>query len=238
MDYLAFTRMRTRFLGEFFERASNPFHEIRRKIEAYEEPYEAPCGYEDTEPPFLSEFQEAGDALNVLGQSVASLLVQALKLYIEHWINELRNRAGDAQLAKVGVGLHIDATYKAAFKQGWFNGYRAYCAALGVDWTAFPGDLGILEQLVLARNAVQHSNDITSVRVRQSEADAERYPAGFFADEFDLALNESMTPASSFLRPPRLDLSGDRLNRVFVEVDTFCAWLDEQHPFRPPAQAR
>jgi hypothetical protein len=233
MDYLAFTKMRTRFLRYFYAEAAMPFLEIRRKIDAYEEPFEGPPGYEDAEPPFLSEWQEAANALDVLGQAVASLLSQTLKVYVDHWIAELRQRAGDKQLATVGVGLPTDAVYRPAFKKGWLHGYREYCKNLGIDWAASSVNVDILEQLVLARNSVQHSDDITSVRARQTEADADRYPNGFFADAFDIMLNESMSRGSRFLRPPRLEISDDKLRHACDEVDAFCTWLDSQHPMRP-----
>jgi hypothetical protein len=236
MDYLAFTRMRTRFLRYFYAEAAAPFHEIRRKIEAYEEPFECPPGYEDAEPPFLSEWQDAADALDVLGQSVASLLAQTLKLYIEHWIDEVRRRAGDDQLTKLGIGLPTDPAYKSAFKKGWLAGYRAYSDRLGTDWAQSPVDLAVLEQLILARNSVQHSADITSVRVRQTKADTDRYPNGFFADAFDIKLNDSMKPGSGFLLPPRLDMSGDKLARALQAVDDLCSWLDSSHPLRPSSR--
>src|SRR5260221_1364271 len=232
MDYLAFTGRRTAFLRAFYKDASVPFHAVRAKIEAHEEPYADPRGYEDAEPPFLGEWMEAGDAVHVLVQSVASLLSQTLKLYIERWIGELRKRAGDEQLVKAGIGLPNSPSFKSEFKNGWFAGYRAYCRALDIDWSESPADLALLEQLILARNSAQHSTDITSVRARQTESETTRFPNGFFADTFDLRWNESMTPGSRFLLPPHLDISGDKLARALDEVDAFCSWLDAQHPMR------
>lgn len=237
MDYLAFTKMRTQFLRYFYAEAAKPFREMRRKIEAHEPPFHDPPGYEDEEPPFFSEWQDAGDALDVLGQSAASLLSQTLKLYLEHWVQELRRRAGDEQLQKESIGVPSDSRYKAAFKKGWLAGYGAYCAALGVQWSQSPVDVDLLEQLVLARNAVQHSEDITSIRVRQSHSDAARFAEGHFADEFDIKLNESMQPGSKFIQPPHLDITDERLRIAIETVDHFCSWLDGQHPLRPSTRS-
>lgn len=233
MDYLAFTKLRTRFLRQFYAQAAEPFHEVRRKVEAHEAPFEDPPAYEDAEPPFLTEWQYAGDSLDVLGQSVVSLLAQSLKLFLEHWVLELRQRVGDEALRTEGVGLPSDSKYRADFKRGWLVGHRAYSAELGVQWSQAPIEFGLLEQLVLARNAAQHSVDITSMRVRQSESDATRYPNGDFADEFDIRLNESMQPGSSFIQPPRLDITSEKIQTAIEAVEVFCTWLDGQHPLRP-----
>ena len=97
MDYLTFTKWQTQFLRYFYSEAAKPFLETRRKIEAEEPPFE-PSYSEDAEPAFLGEWQDAEDALALLGQCVASLLSDRLKLYLEHWVRELRDSAGDAQL--------------------------------------------------------------------------------------------------------------------------------------------
>src|SRR5258708_24246462 len=159
MDYLAFTGRRTAFLRAFYKDASVPFHAVRAKIEAHEEPYADPPGYEDAEPPFLGEWMEAGDALDVLGQSVASLLSQTLKLYIERWIGELRKRAGDEQLVKAGIGLPNSPSFKSEFKNGWFAVYRAFCRALDIDWSDSHADLALHWQLILARTSAQLPTD-------------------------------------------------------------------------------
>lgn len=232
MDYLTFTRMRTQFLRFFYAEAARPFCDMQRKIETYEEPFDSPPGYEDGEPPFLSEWQEAGDALDVLGQSVASLAAQTLKLYVEHWVNELRSRVCDDQLLAIGVGVPSDTVYKRAFKRGWLAGFRAYTEKLGIDWEQCNADYSLLEQLILARNSAQHSSEIASLRARQTEIDARRYPSGFFADQFDVLWNDSIGANSRFVQPPRLDMSGERIARALDEVDALCSWLDGQHPLR------
>jgi len=157
------------------------------------------------------------------------MLSSSLHLYIEEWISELVASAGVQQLADVGVGLPVDAAYKAEFKKGWINGYRVYCAKLGVDWTKGPADLGLLEQIVLARNVVQHSPDITSVRARQSTHDATRHLKGFFADELELAMFDRSS-IGHFMRPARLNVTQEKLLAALEEVERFCEWLYAQHP--------
>jgi hypothetical protein len=232
MNYLAFTKQRIQFLRYFYSEAAEPFVETRRKIEAEEPPFEPPYS-EDSEPAFLGEWLEAGDALALLGQSIASLLSDRLKLYIEYWVDELRRHAGDQGLADAGIGVPTDPVYKGAFKDGWLTGYRTYCEKLGVIWSESGADLDLLEQLALTRNTAQHPTDITSVRVRQTEMEAERFPVGVFADRFDIAANHSRK-GTRFMWPPRVEITAENLALAFDEVEKFCEWLDSQHPMRQP----
>jgi len=232
VNYLYFLQQRTHFIREFYADAASVFIERKRKIAQGEEPFDH--GYGEDEPPFLDEWAEAEDALDVLGQFCVSMLSSSLHLYIGKWISELRMRAGVKQLADLGVGLPEDVAYRTEFKKGWINGYRVYCAKLGVDWKTGPSDLTLLEQIVLARNTVQHSTDITSVRARQSTTDATEHPKGFFADESELAMFDHSRIGHLF-RPVRLNVTEEKLVAAVDEVDRFCEWFDTQHPMRRPS---
>ena len=231
MNYLYFLRERTRFIRQFYTDAATPFIERKRKIEDGEDPFDASYGFESDEPPFLDEWVEAGEALDVLGQSCVSMLSSSLHLYIQEWISELVARAGVKQLRDLGIGLPADAAYKAAFKKGWINGYRVYCSKLSVDWSQGPSDLTLLEEIVLARNSVQHATDITSVRARQSAHDTRKHPRGFFADDLELAMFSRFQHIES-VRPVRLNINQDKLFAAVDEVERFCEWLNAQHPMR------
>lgn len=231
MDYLYFLRRRTAFIRRFYTDAASAFIERKHKIDQGVEPFDHSHVEEYDEPPFLDEWLEAEEALDVLGQSCISMLSSSLQLYIVEWISELRARAGVKQLADLGVGLPEDAAYRKAFKKGWINGYRLYIARLGIDWKAGPSDLTLLEEIVLARNMVQHPVDITSVRARQSKANATKGTRGFFADEFELALFDQ-SRFGHFVRPVRLNVTQDKLFAAVDEVDRFCEWLNAQHPIR------
>jgi hypothetical protein len=235
MDYLAFAKLRTRRLRFIYSEAIKPFVETRRRIDSHEEPFEDPPGYEDEEPPFLSEWLEAGEAVDFLGQAIASQLSETLDLYLKHWVAELERAAGKVKLHSLGVPASDEPAFKKLSNQGWFGRYREYCRILGVDWSASGCDISLLEELALARNSAQHPPDITSTRVKQTEDYARRFPNGFFADPFELAANASMARPNSraFFWPPRLEMSEAKLTKAFDEVDRFCEWLDQQHLVRP-----
>ena len=143
MDVLYFLKDRTRLIRQYYECATQPFNEIMRKIKAEEEPYILPCS-EDGEPPFLSEWVDASELLEVTGRCCISMLSASLQLYFKAWEREL--------------GLSCGKEFAAEFKkEGLVSGYRACLAErVGVDWSCCPADLTIIEQVVLARNRDQH----------------------------------------------------------------------------------
>jgi len=89
MDILYFLKERTRFIRYYYETAAEPFHEIKRKIKAKEEPFDDPPYSEDVEPPFLEEWIEAETALEILGRTCILLLSTSLQLYFRTWESEL-----------------------------------------------------------------------------------------------------------------------------------------------------
>jgi len=93
VDYLYFLRQRTRFIRQFYPDASSPSLDRRRRIEDAEEPFDTYQYDEIEEPPFLEEWIDAGEALDVLGQSCISMLSSSLHLYIQEWISDLVKRA-------------------------------------------------------------------------------------------------------------------------------------------------
>ena len=59
-----------------------------QKIESEEPPFEPPYS-EDGEPPFLAEWMEAEEGLQVVGRMCISMLSAALQLYFKTWEDEL-----------------------------------------------------------------------------------------------------------------------------------------------------
>ncbi len=128
--------------------------------------------------------------------------------------------------------INEDVALKAAFKEGWINGYRVlFRDHLGIDWAQGPSDLRILEEIVLARNTSQHPDSITTLHVKQSKKHAAQYPRSFFADEFELlAWGDRNAHSAEQFWPIRLNVTRDKLLAAIDEVERFCDWLDEQAP--------
>lgn len=224
MNIYFFLQLRTKFIRDFYSEASFPFAERKRKIEAKEEPFEPPYS-EDEEPPFLREWMEAGESLDVLGQMCISMLASTLQLYLKECTNDIRTRYGCEALAKVGIGRPEED--KAAFKKGWISGYRMFFQdKLRIDWNKAPSNLRLLEEIVLARNKVQHPETITRLSVQHWEHDAKKYPRSFFADEEEMKMIAADPLIDEWLGPWKLDITKERLGQAIEEVEKFCEWLD------------
>lgn len=214
MDVLPFLKDRTRLIRQYYEHAAAPFNEIIRKIDAKEEPYIPPYS-EDGEPPFLSEWIDASELLEVTGRCCISMLSASLQLYFKTWDREL--------------GLSCGKDFATAFKkEGLVSGYRICLAErAGIDWSCCPADLAIIEQVVIARNRDQHPENITTVQVTHATKDWQRYPQPFFLSEREAELFQDGDSFSSFMSPS-LHVSRDKLMTAIEQVECLCEWLEEK----------
>ena len=154
MDIRYFLGSRINFIRQFYAAASAPFVERKRKIEAEEEPFIPPYS-EDGEPPFLEEWIESDESLHILAYSCVSMLAAALHLFFESWVKQ--------------SGIAVEESLKELVfkKQGWFAGYKTHFAQhFNVAFEDGPANLEILEEVVLARNRIEHPLSITSRRTQ------------------------------------------------------------------------
>lgn len=225
MDILFFLKDRTRLIRQYYEHAASSFDEIIRKIEAEEEPYVPPYS-EDGEPPFLSEWIEADELREVTGRCCLSMLSASLQLYFRTWEHSL--------------GVNCGGAFKAAFKsEGLIGGYRACLASCAdIDWSQCPADLGIIEQVVLARNRDQHPENITSLRVTHAQKDRQRFSRPFFMSEHEATLFQADDEPRRFMSPS-VHVSRDKLMTAIEQVERLCEWLEEKLlDARYPARTR
>lgn len=208
MNVLHFLTERTRFIRTFYEGASAPFVETKRRIEAMEPPFVPPYG-EDDEPPFMSEWFEADAALEVLGRTGVSMLSDGLKLYFLAWEREL--------------GLTCRKP-RAAFR---ISDYKAcLTAASGVDWNQAPFDLDVVEQIILARNDAQHPADIETMTVTHRNGLNKPGRRLFFVSDHERDLVVRDEAAASIWGGPRLKVSKDALWVALNGVDAVAEWLE------------
>lgn len=215
MDVLFFFNERTRFIRHFYETAGQPFRETIRKIEAEESPFDDPPYSEDGEPPYLAQWIEASEGLEVLGRACLSMLSPSLQLYFRTWERELGIRWKKGER-------------KRAFKKGFLGRYKTcFGDVLGLSWDECPANLDLIEQMTLARNRDQHPEQITTMRVDHSEKDLEKHPHPFFMSEIDQKIYADPEMEGVFWMSPSVHVSRDALYAAIEETEKLTEWLEE-----------
>ncbi|MBU6481542.1 MAG: hypothetical protein KGS09_13470, partial [Nitrospirae bacterium] len=215
MDVRYFLSRRIGFIRQFYATASEPYIDRKRKIEAEEEPFVPPYS-EDGDPPFLEEWIEADESLHLLAYSCISMLATALHLYLETWVKQS------------GIAV-AESLKKSVFnKHGWFAGYKTHFAQyFDVAFDAAPTNLKMLEEVVLARNRIQHPSSITSNRTEYANSDLKKLRHPFFVDERESALladaDEEREP---WIIPPTLHITEAQLVVAVSEVERFAEWFE------------
>lgn len=216
MDVLFFFSERTRFLRQFYGMAARSFVERKRKIDDQEEPFEPPYS-EDVEPAFLAQWIEADESLHVLAYSCVSMLAGSLHLYFESWVHQ-SGRPVDVGLKK-----------KVFKKQGKIAGYGAHFEQqFGIDFGSCPADLKLLEEIILARNVVQHPPSITSNWTRYSDDDIQKLRKPFFLNERESSLLLDDSEDSPRYLLPTVHISEEQLFAAIGEAEKFAGWFEEQ----------
>lgn len=207
MDIRYFLASRIAFIRQFYATASKPYVERKRKIEAHQEPFVPPYS-EDGEPPFLEEWLEADESLHVLAYSCISMLAAALRLYLESWVSQ--------------SGTVVDKN------NGWFTRYNAHFTKhFNVAFEAGPADLKMLEEVVLARNRIEHPSSITDQKTQYSASDLKKLRHPFFVDETEMALlgySDEKEVFSCML--PSVHVTEVQLHAAMAEVECFADWFD------------
>jgi hypothetical protein len=212
MDVHFFFRRRVAFIRQLYEGAAEPFVKRKRKIEAGEAPFEPPYS-EDSEPPFVSEWLEADESLHVLGYACVSMLAAALHLYFQTWEQKYHVRAAER--------------FKAAFKDGWIAGYRAYCHQIfDIDFGESPSNLNLIEEVVLARNRAQHPDSLVMTLPTYSESDLKKLPRALFIDPRGVTYQDLEGNERKWLMPPTLHVSSEKLGQAIDEVERLVEWLE------------
>jgi hypothetical protein len=229
MDVGMFFNYRTVFIRQFYESAAFPFEERKRKIEMGEPPFDPPYA-EESDPPFLQEWIEADQSLDVLGQLCISLLSASIRLYLEEWLHNFLRYYYRGELSRI---KNVD-DYKAVFKKyGWFSGYKIYFSEqLHLNWDKCPSNLALLEEVVLARNRAHHPEDITTFGTRYSEHDIKKLGKFFFVDEREIeSLADINDDTKLWLLSPRIKVSKEKLYAAIREVEAFSTWLEKQFSY-------
>jgi hypothetical protein len=214
MDVLYFYKERMRFIRQLYVTAAAPFAATMQAIEESRAPFDDPPYSEDGEPPYLTEWIEASEALEVLGRMCLSMVSPSLQLYFKTWEQQL------------GVTWEEDER-KRAFKKGILEGYTTcFEQVLDISRGDCPANLGLVEQIMLARNRDQHPEEITTMRVKHSKADRGKHGQLFFMSDQDRAMfSNSDFEDLSFL-DPSVHVSRDQLFKAIEETEKLTDWLE------------
>jgi len=216
MQIGVFLKMRTAFIRYFYENTVKPFEQIKAAIEKEEEPY-IPLYSEDGEPPFLEEWMDAEQGTDTVGHVCISMLSSSLQLFLKAWVDRLKKEHG----------MKFNVDFK---KKGWFNGYKQIFLELQLPLSECTVDFDVVEQITLARNRVQHPEDLTELRVKHGKCDLERFPKPFFASdaEIKMAIRDDDDSIMWWLRPS-IKSTGEKVLAAVDQVDAFCSWLEEEY---------
>jgi hypothetical protein len=198
------------FIDGFYKKSSQPFAGPKTKIENNEKPYNdngrEPVG---DEPPYLQEWMDAEESLNILGLCCLDLVQRSFKEFLSGYVKNSGKKVPKK-------------------KKGWFAAYKSFFATeYKLDWEEAPVDIHLLEQLNLARNDISHGedrNDIYTIGRTLSKNHSLRFPNSLFANEID----RQMWSGSKHATPLRIEVSADKLQQAIQIVDTFCSYIDQQ----------
>jgi len=211
MDLLHGLHEKLRFIESMHQKATTSFVETKRKIEKSEGEFDY-SGWDpesfDGEPPFLTEWQEADEALNLLAQACVSLVQSALKEYLD----------GCLFVARSGKPQRNG-------KESWFDAYqRFFNEQFGIDWAKSPVQPTLIEEINLARNDAQHTGREFGMTRYQDAHHRERFPKGLFAD----AMFAEMVERSPLMGPVPLRATAGSLQEATKRVLDFCSFIDER----------
>ncbi len=219
MDVLFFFKRRAKFIRYFYTESSNPFHEIKQKIGDGDPPFDSPTYNESGEPPYMEDWVEAENALEVLGRNCISMLSASLKLYFIAWESKL--------------DIKCKSEYGTVFrKKGPLHGYReCFGDAFKIPWQECPVNLDVIEQVFLIRNKDQHPDSITTLSVSYTDSEAKRLDSLFFVGEAEKSViddTEMDNPLPLFFSIfAAVRTSREKLFEVIDQVELFAEWLEE-----------
>lgn len=205
MDVLGILRDKLGFIRTFHKTASVPFLTVKAKIENSEEPFTY-SGSASDEPPFLLEWVDSCESLNLLGQSCLCLVHRSFKDFL--------------------IGFIRNTNRVPPKGQNWFKGYKSFFLdEYHIDWDKGPVEVRCLKELNVARNIIQHfgaEHDVYRLARTQHVQYSARSPRGLFASDADKDLWSKLGQR----KPARIEITGEKLELAISVVDDFCSWVD------------
>jgi len=218
MDILWFFKQRLEFVDRLYNNSTAPSREKMLKIEAGEPPYvdhRHPECDDVSEPAFLEEWQDANEAVEVVGYWCLNMVQASLKAFLEEYVNDMASYHRPLSAAKAEL-----AKTKAT---NWFERYRLFFLNyFRIDWLRGPVNIEDLEHMNLTRDDLTHNVSVTSHAVYQTEKHAKRFPKGLFTD----TANADEVWAKLFGLGGKIKVGRDQLTHALGLVYGFANWLE------------
>jgi len=212
MDILAGLKDKLRFIERWYNAATTPFVETIAKIDKGVAPFDTlpfdEWGPDSDEPPFLEEWLEANESINLIGQAALSLVQSAFKRYLDGFI-------------------YLSEQKPPTGTRNWFDRYKTYFLdTYRIDWEAGPIPPAQLEEINLARNDIQHSEQEFGMSRRMDKKHFARFPDGLFASEMDKQIQVEMPFGT-----PRIQITKQNLEEAIRRVEEFCEFVERHRTF-------
>ncbi|MDR6624840.1 hypothetical protein [Caulobacter segnis] len=213
MDATYFLRQRTSFIRRFYDQAAEPFRTIKAQIECELPPFDSPPYSESGEPAYQIEWEEADTSLEMIGRACVSILSDTLKLYFQ-------------TLAGLVIGFSLtDKGNAIAQKDGFVTAYLAALASIFEDDGADAGvRFDVIDQVVRARNRVQHGDHLASFTATHDRATLRKHPRPIFASEAEVR----NLPEGDTLLSPFLTVSRGSLFAALEETEKLADWIESR----------
>lgn len=188
MDFRYFVSNKLGFIQRHYSIATQPFLTRKQQIEDGEPPFDSDPNAEpeSDEPPFLKEWIEADESINIVGYTCLCMVQSVLLEYLREKFSERGYR-----LPPGNGGILV--RYRDFFLD-----------ELGIDWSAGPVPFEVLEDVSLARNSIQHETTTASRYASQTKDYSHRFPCSLFGDPWGLkrvmVTQEGLTAAISAVK--------------------------------------
>jgi hypothetical protein len=201
MDVTHFLKYRTEFVRYFYLNGIRPFQDIQNAIKFEHPPFDNPPFDDSGEPSFMVEWSDAELGMKMVGLQSISLLSDSLKTYF----NTLEKTV-----------LRNDFKLQGK-RNGFVNAYRLSLGQyLKIDWQKEGVNFDIIEQVVLARNRIAHSEDLTNFEPKHDGQTLKKYSNPFFTD----------TAMATFFWGKTISVSAIQLEEAIVEIEKMGSVVD------------
>jgi hypothetical protein len=212
MDCAYFLNQRTQFVSDFYDTSIQPFNKMKTDIENEIPPFDNfPYG-ESNEPAFMKQWGDADTSIKLIGMMALCLISESLKIYIS--------------CVSKNIGFSLDEKAKKVRNKRLFSTFKKYFGAiLKTHWVDCSFDDTLLNEIIVARNSIQHNDNLHTFLVQHTKHTLQKTPQPFFAKESQLQAFDNLRSYSTVFRP-HIVVDRDKLNAAISALEGLADWID------------